>query len=279
MNQLPWRVLLLSAGLSALAAAPALYPEDLVRQGNAAYDRGEFGQAAEAYLQAAERTTDPGLVAFNEGVALYQQGRYRDAELHFRRAREDAQGERRARLLYNLGNCLVQQGRSQDIPRLKEAMAVYEECLQQPSTDAVLAADARHNLELARLLLQQARARKEGSNAANEELNQETPPPSDDREDSRNGGTEATAPTPDGRGKMQRAPEAGGDTQAAAQANQKPTAGKGDLPPIPDDEDASPLTPEDVVQHLQEVAALIAAERRTYRTRPVPPPPPNVKDW
>jgi hypothetical protein len=45
-------------------------PDDLVRQGNAAYARGRFADALDLYTRAEERTTDPGLIAFIKDAAL-----------------------------------------------------------------------------------------------------------------------------------------------------------------------------------------------------------------
>src|SRR5262249_13606724 len=88
--------------VSLLAAAPEP-PDDLVRQGNAAFERGEVTGAEGLYGKAEERAVDPGLVAFNKADALYQQEKYREAEVHFRRALGDAAipPERRHRALYN----------------------------------------------------------------------------------------------------------------------------------------------------------------------------------
>ena len=91
-----------------VAAAPAaLPPDDLVRQGNAAAGRQDYPEALKLYGQAEERATDPGLVAFNEGVALYQQGEFAQAEMHFRLARQDATDRRQLRAAYNLAASIV----------------------------------------------------------------------------------------------------------------------------------------------------------------------------
>src|SRR5207237_4866152 len=121
------------------------------------------------YSRAEESVTDPGLVAFNKAAALYHLGRYREAELYYRYGRDEATGLRRARLLYSLGNCLLQQAQDRDTRRLKEAMSFYEACMQHEAADASLTADARHNLELARLLWLQAKARKDRGEPENSE--------------------------------------------------------------------------------------------------------------
>ncbi len=267
-------------GVAALVTAPDRHSDDLVRQGNAAFTRGDFTVAGACYTLAEERTLDPGLVAFNQAAMLYQQARFREAELHYRRCLEDAQGLRRTQARYGLGNCLVQQARSRDVRRLREAINLYERCLAEGSTDGTLILDARHNLELARLLLLQAKAHKESNNPANEDQGSETSRPEDKDADGRFGNEQAGSQALDAPGRTERAADAARDPNAAAaKANQQPSPGKGDLPPLPDEDELKSLPAEDTAEYLKQAATRIAKERRSYRERPVPPAPPNVKDW
>jgi hypothetical protein len=260
--------------------APDRHSDDLVRQGNAAFGRGDFSAAGACYALAEERTLDPGLVAFNEAALLYQEGRFREAELHYRRSLEGAEGLRRAQAIYGSGNCLVQQAKNRDLRRLREAIKLYEECLADGGADAGLILDARHNLELARLLLLQAKAHKESNSATNEDQTSETSRPEDKGADSRFGEDQPGSLAPDALGRPERASDAARDPNAAAaKANQQPSPGKGDLPPLPDEDELKPLPAEDTAEYLKQAAARIAKERRTYRERPAPPAPPNVKDW
>ena len=271
---------LVCLALAALAAAPVLQPEDLVRQGNAAFERGDFAGAVEFYARAEERTADPGLIAFNEAAALYQLGRYRDAELRLRRCQEDATGNRRGRLLYNLGNCLVQEARSRNPSRLREAINTYEQCLQQEGVEPELAADARHNLEVARLLLQKAQSSRESQNEANEDQGGASPQPEEQRSDARPGGDQAVTSLPNGMDKAGQALNRTGDRNTApTKTGQPPPPGKGNLPPIPDEDELTAMSAEDAAQHLKQAASRIAQERREYRERPMPAPPANVRDW
>jgi len=265
--------------LAALAAGPALGPDALVRRGNAAFDNGDYPAALESYLRAEERTIDPGLVAFNEATALYQLGRYREAELHFRRAEGDAEGSRRTRLLYNLGNSIVQQARNRHPGRLREAIGFYEKCLQQPEVEAALADDTRHNLELARLLLQKARSARENQNDSSDD--QAGNPQQDEaRNEARPGGDQPATTLPDSRGLSGSAINQKGDQNTApAKTDQKPPPGKGNLPPIPDDDEMTALSPEDAVEYLKQAATRIQRERRDYRQRAVPASPSHVLDW
>jgi tetratricopeptide (TPR) repeat protein len=264
--------------LAGMAAAPPLDPDDLVRQGNAAFARGDYGLAADLYGRAEERTSDPGLVAFNEATALYQLGRYREAELHYLRCQGDAAGPRLGRLLYNLGNSVLKQRHPSPL-RLREAIRHYEECLQQESRDAELAADARHNLEVARLLLQKSKASQEGRTPAEEEQGASNAQNDERRTDVRPGGDEAGTAIRDPMGKAGPAAEQSGNRNGAQTRSNEPPPGKGNLPPIPDEDELTAMTPEDAAEHLKKAAARIQQERREYRQRPVPASTANLLDW
>jgi tetratricopeptide (TPR) repeat protein len=247
--------------------------EDLLRRGNAAFGHADFAAAVEFYARAEESAIDPGLVAFNKATALYHLGRYREAEMHYRFAREDATDLRLARLLYDLGNCILQQAQERDARRLKEAMDLYEQCLQQEAADAGLIADAQHNLELARLLWVKAGGQNNSE-------------PGNEDEQPRNGndaGLRDDSPrtaTLDARGKSQpltgTQPDPGG---TPASTDQAAPPGKGNLPTLPDTEELAPLSAEDAAEHLKQAAARILHEHREHLRQRVPASSSNVKDW
>jgi hypothetical protein len=270
-----WKLGCLVALLAVSGAAVPPDPDVLVRQGNEAFDRGDFAAATDSYARAEERTQDPGLVAFNEGTALYQLGQFRDAELHYRRCREDAEGPRLTRLLFNLGNCLLQQEQGRNPARLREAIRLYQQCLEQPNLDANLADDARHNLELARLLWLQAKAGKQGSQEESEEN------PDDPRSGGKNEqeGLNSELANQDPLGRPGSSADPAGDTKGASRTDQTPPPGKGNLPPVPDQDDLAPLTPEEAAAHLKQAAQRILHDREDYRRRPLPAPAANVMDW
>src|SRR5438874_10480686 len=172
---------LLIPALALVAAGPAaLPPDDLVRQGNDALGRKQYPEALSLYDRAEERATDPGLVAFNEGVALYQKGDFAEAEAHFRLARQDATGRRQVCATYNLAVSIVQAPGETDAAKLAEAVRLFESCLRHEDADEILTANARHNLELTKMLWAQAKARpappKEDKPPPDEEHTQSQPP-------------------------------------------------------------------------------------------------------
>jgi Ca-activated chloride channel family protein len=270
-----------------LGAGPAGEAVDLVRQGNAAYDRQDYAAAVDFYTAAEERITDPGFVAFNKAAALYRlaglpesgsrrAGLYREAELHYRRCLEDAEGRRRAEALYGLGNSLVQQGRGAQAYR--EAVRAYDQCLAEPDLAPELAEDARHNLELAKLLLLQAKASKKDQDESADENNDEPKKKPPQRPDSTQPGATQQAfgsPSPNGE-KVQAKVQAG---EQPVKTNDTPPPGQGTLPPVPDKDELVPMAPEDAAAHLDRAAARVLRERREHQHVAARPPSASVKDW
>jgi tetratricopeptide (TPR) repeat protein len=269
----------LPVGVFLLGAWWTPSPEDLVREGNAAFLGGAYGSALDCYTQAEEKTTDPGLVARNKAAVLYKQGNYRAAELLYRCSLSDAPEPRRTQVLYELANSLVRQGADRNVAALEEAIGLYEECLERSDLDATWAMDIRHNLELAKLLWVQATSRpKKSQNEASNDQDSPTPPPPDPRRGNQTPGDASASPgAPDSQG--DRVPVQADAARQPAPSNQTPAPGSGNLPPVPDSAELAPMTPEDAAAHLQQAAARIVRERQQHRQSMAKPPAPGVKDW
>jgi tetratricopeptide (TPR) repeat protein len=273
MRRLPRLLLLFAAGLLLAAADRTAAPDELTRRGNAAL--GDDPAAALGwYSRAEERTTDPGLVAFNEAVALYRLGRYREAELHFRRCREDATGERLARLLAGLGNCLVRRSGGTHANLLDQAIHSYEECLTLADLDPALADDVRHNLELARQLRLNAKPGGEPPESADEPPGAAPEKKPDPRRDERmvRGGE------PPG-GSAVRSDGALDPRSRPADTDQAPPPGKGNLPPLPDTDEPAALTAEDAAGLLRLAVQRIHDDQLAYRRRAASAPSRALLDW
>lgn len=265
---------ILTLTLLALGAASPRDVEELLRRGEAAFARREFAAALACYERAEELAPDPGLVAFNKAAVLYRLGRFREAEQCYRRCLDDAAvpGPRRARALYDLGTSLVHVADGKDAQALELAVRCLRQCRR--AADPELAAQAAYNLELARLLW--ARAKASPNDAA--------PPPKDGAEpqqgksDDRQPGepSEGEKGSPMSKGQPL-SPDAAKD-QKKAVATQEQIAGKGNLRPLPDDEELQPLDPRDMAAHLERVARRVAREQRDQRLV-LPRTFPGVKDW
>lgn len=271
-----WRIPALLA-LVLIGAAPTPNLKDLLRQGNQAFAHKDYATAVALYTRAEPHASDPGHVAFNKAAALYEKGEFRQAERAYRCAIEGAVEPRRSQARYGLATCLVRQGRELGPKALLEAVILYEQCLRQEEIDPDLATDARHNLELAKLLWLETQAR--AADRPDEGTNDDTQPKTTDPPGKipETGGTDPGTGKPDPRGKhMPVQPDKG---TKPTPSNEPPGPGKGTLPPIPDDADLAPLSAEDAAAHLEQAAATIARERHTHRKLSVKPVAPGVKDW
>jgi tetratricopeptide (TPR) repeat protein len=272
MSRQRWPLGLIPLALVLVSASPPRHAEELIRRGNDAFDHSDYDQALKLYEGAEERGTDPGLAAFNEGAALYRLGRFAEAEIRYRRALEGAGGGRQARALYNLGTCLLRQG-SGEVKTLAEALSCFEKCLVHAEADPELRTEAAHNLELARLLWQQARqAAKDKSQ--NDQESGNTPAGDGQNKQGLDTGNGSAEPGP----KDHAARPADGNGRQKASETAEETPGKGNLRPLPDRDELAPLTPEDVAAYLEQAAQRILEEQRAYRQAVVPSVP-NLKDW
>lgn len=269
---IPWFIL---AAVLLLGAAPAVEVAEALRKGNEAFHQQQYKEALEWYQKAEERSIDPGLVAYNQAVAFYQLGQFREAELHFRRCLEDATGPRAAQALYGLGNSLLLTAGPSDVQALQSAIKCYQQCRQRQDLPTDLHEPANQNLELARLLLVQAlveAAKKPPESGGNDKP--KNPP----------GGSEPS-PNPDGPNPTQPDPLDPSKGQAQVVDNLDPNSlGKatvpqrGKPPVIPDDSKLIPIPAEDTAAYLQQVAERIwqdSQQARQGKTNPVQ----GVKDW
>ena len=279
--KIPLRVAwLLLLALVSLSASPAAEWLEDVRRGNAAFTRADFQGALNCYQRAETYTTDPGLVAFNEGAALYRLGQYVEAERHFLRCREDATGERRARALYNLGNCLVQQAGTEDVALLERAAGFYRECLEQQPADQDLAADTQQNLKLAQALLAAARARKNQESSPQDQDDQHPRPNPPEEKPGPRGADHNESSAESTQGSPQPvSPEPGGSSPRPMATSQNPPPGIGNLKPIPDTDVLVPLSPEETAAYLKQAVERTARERRAHWLPYLQTIPRDMKDW
>jgi tetratricopeptide (TPR) repeat protein len=286
MNRPRLRTALL-AGLAALlllgASPPPADPEALLRDGDAAYARGDFAAAAELYEQASLRTTDPARAALRLAGARYRlalraEGPSHDlqeAEELFRCCCEPGEPQR-DRALFGLGNCLTLKAAGRDAAALQAALDCYEQCLRA-TEDPELTAAARYNRERTRLLLLQVQPQPEGGQRPAGNDNAEPPPrPEPQPSNGRPGDTEAGADGQDDGLAGGLRPEQG---TAPVRSDGTPPPGKGDLPPVPDQAEPAALSAAAAARHLQEAHERIDKERRTYRRQVRHSLPEGIPAW
>ncbi len=134
--------------------------DGILRAAEDAFHDGNFERAAQLYSQALQSCEDVGHAMFNRAAALYELQRDDDAAEDFAAVRQNESGIRSARASYNRGNCLLRRACTASAEErqalLHEAIQEYEACLRESDgQSSSLDSDARHNLALARQLLQQ----------------------------------------------------------------------------------------------------------------------------
>jgi len=134
--------------LGSLVACDAVYdPVGLrVREGVEHYAAGRHEEALAAFREAQIDAPNDRRIAMNIGNTLYALGKYDEAEEAFTEALGSSRSETRSHASYNLGNTRFR--RSQ----LAQAAENYERTLEIDPDDM----DAKYNLELVQLLLNQA---------------------------------------------------------------------------------------------------------------------------
>jgi len=268
------------AVLALIAAAPAPEPADTIRLANAAYLAGDLDRAESLYVAAEERTGDPGLVAFNRAAVQFQKGEFAAAEANYARVLEDAAcpADRAARAWFNRGTCLLRRGTSVAVYR--SAIACFDKCLDSAAADAPLKADARKNLELAKLLWIEANkkaAKPETPNdPAPEERPNEPPPATSNGKEPQDNPSGATGPKKETRPAPASAPMPKTDSTGGNDSQPVPGAA---LQPIPDDSQPQKLSPEDTREYLRRAELRLRDERRGLLRTLYGPPRPGVRDW
>lgn len=270
-----------AAALFAVAAALPSPVADLLRAGNEAFARRDWDAAEALYAEAEALTPDPGLVAFNKGLALYCRGDFRRAELCFRRTLSDAAipAERRAQALYDLGNCLVRQAGDTDLKQLQAAIECFDRTVTA-ATDDGLRTDARHNLEVAKLLWARARAKKPP-----DERDPEWDKPPDPQRPPEAPRPPDLGPEEPGNGNPQGASGAkaelakGPTAEGKGVETDRTTPGAGNLPVVPDTGEVTSLAPEDARAWLKQAAGRLQRERRKLREDAAQNDRPRTRDW
>ena len=270
--------------LPLLAAQPASTGdgESRLRAAQDAWQRGDDATAIKLYDAAEERSQDPGLIAFNLGAIHFRKNEFRDAELQFNRALDDrdAPATRRVRSLYNRAVCLLRRG---GLAQFRMAIESFERCLAGSGLEADLAADAEHNLELAKLLWSEARAKSNVKPLPNERLPEEPPPDMQPRPEppERTGDQSPDfadanpgSPKPGEIDPLTGQPKADGAT-----ATKKTTGGKGRLPVTGDWAGWQPQSEAEARDYLKVLGLRLAKDRRDLLDMTAPPEQPHVKDW
>jgi hypothetical protein len=134
---------------------------DSTFQAREAFHRGNYAAAVRGFQDAAADCHDLPALAANQAAALFRMDRYDDADGRYRMAASGEDELRAAKAAYDRGNCALRQAcpteGAADEALLDQAAEQFRACLTHESNvregDKVFD-DARHNLELTKLLRQ-----------------------------------------------------------------------------------------------------------------------------
>ncbi len=129
------------------------------QQAQAAFERQEYETSAQLF-------TDP----YQRGVALYRKGQYAEAIDAFTSV---TRPETKSKAQYNLGNAYFQQGDYQ------KAITAYEQVLAEHPTDE----DAKHNLALAKQLLESQKQEQQQNPSKNKQDTEQQQDSSENKQD------------------------------------------------------------------------------------------------
>ncbi len=231
-------------GASAAEVSAAGRPERAARDGLAAYRAGDYAAALDAFGAAAQLRPRVPELLYDAGVSAYQLGDYDSARAMLRPAISGAsRPELAAAGHLALGNIgmreaqqLLQQAPAAAIPALEEGIASFERALR---VDPDYAA-AAHNLELARMLLDELRQQQQQQ--------QQQQPQQSPEQDS--GGQEQQQQS---------------EPQEGQQPPSTPHDDEGAAPPPPDPTDATPR--QDADQLARQIIAAEEANAELRRRR------------
>lgn len=260
--------------LTTVLCVAATTVEDSLQAGYRAYLAQEYDTAIRHYEQAMLSSDDPGRIACELGAILAKADRYQDAAQYFGRSLEDAHGDRRVKAAYGQGTALTKvaeqlQGR-RAVAVLQRALSCYEIAIREIETmptevgsGSSLKQDAEHNRAVAQALL----ARKQQEPDPPDNLDESDPLPLLNPSMSDPGSNPA-------RGNNavplnNRQPQGGGTESGKNESS----AGKGNLPPLPDDDQTSPISPEEAHRRLNDLL------KRLRSPQSPSPNKPGTRDW
>lgn len=143
-----------------IAYARGQSERSLIREGNRLYNNNKYPDAEVNYRKALEKNKDMREGAFNLGDALYRQGRYGEAAEQYEIAASRAgKPVEKAEAIHNLGNSLLK-GR-----KIPESIAAYKEALKLSPNDA----DTKYNLEYAKMMLKEQQQNKKNKEQQKQE--------------------------------------------------------------------------------------------------------------
>jgi hypothetical protein len=131
--------------------------ENLVDKGNRAFAKGKYGEALEAYEEAAVDSPESPYIYFNKGTAYYRKEDYAKAKEAFEQAAVKSKSIKlESQSKYNLGLCSFREAERQQDSDLNKALEACAKSIQYFQESRELAPDfkeAAENIEVVRLTM------------------------------------------------------------------------------------------------------------------------------
>lgn len=119
---------------------------DLIKEGNKLYEKGDFSEAEVRYRKAEAEKGDPFVSRFNLGTSLFRQERFEEAASAFQQLPSTTEDKKqKAAAYHNLGNSLMK------LEKYKESVDAYKQALRHDPKDE----DSKYNLSYARRMIQE----------------------------------------------------------------------------------------------------------------------------
>jgi len=125
-----------------------------IKKGNELFEQQDYSGAQKEYANAQIDAPDNPIVNFNQGDVFYKQKKYDKAIAAYKKALAYPTKNTEAKTLYNIGNCLVQQG------KFREALDIYKRANKLDRKDK----DIKYNIEFVQLKLKQLEKKKKKKN-------------------------------------------------------------------------------------------------------------------
>lgn len=146
--------------------------QEYVRRGNREYEDEKYKDAEILYRRALEKNPESERANYNLGNTMYRQDQYEAAAARYDGLLKDSKDPvKRSRYYYNLGNTWFRTG------KYKESIDAYKNALLNNPDDM----DAKHNLQMA-LRMQQQNQQQQNQQQQNQQQNQQ----SQDQQQNRN---------------------------------------------------------------------------------------------
>lgn len=137
---------------------------DLIKEGNKLYEKGDFSEAEVRYRKAEAEKGDPFVSRFNLGTSLFRQERFEEAASAFQQLPSTTEDKKqKAAAYHNLGNSLMK------LEKYKESVDAYKQALRHDPKDE----DSKYNLSYARRMIQEQEQQQDQNKDDKQDKDQE----------------------------------------------------------------------------------------------------------